>query len=279
MTPHRLVCMGLFSFLLGCFSTPKDSPFQQKGGQWYYRDALIIGSEASSFVALSKHYAKDGRRVYFGDTYRKGQEYFAIKHSRVEVIDGADAATFALIDDAFARDARRIYADGRPLRVADPSTFTPIPGRPFAKDSKAGYYNGWLVPGSSGASFEALDDHFARDARQVFFCDVFVPPNTATPELRSAMLPEADVATFTALGGGYARDAARLYFEDRLIDREPATFSPMADDYARTATQVFYRGVVLKGANVSTFAVTTDSAGNTIGSDGTHRWRYGQPHP
>lgn len=276
MTPHRLIGMGLFSFLLGCFSTSKDSPFQQKGEQWYYREALIVGSEPSSFVVLSSHYAKDARRVYFGDTYRKGQEYFAIKHARVDVIDGADAATFALIDDAFARDARRIYADGRPLAVADPATFAPIPGRPFAKDSKAGYFHGWHVPGSSGATFEALDDHYARDARHVFFCDVFVPPNTATPQLRSAMLADADVASFTLLEGGYARDAARLYFEDRVIDRQPATFAMLADDYARTATQVFYRGAVLQGANVSTFAVTTDTSGYTIGSDGTRRWRYGQ---
>lgn len=278
MTPHRLMCMGLLSFLLGCFA-PKDSPFQQKGGQWYYRDALISGSDASSFVVLSEHYAKDGRRVYFGDTYRKGQEYYAIKHSRVEVIDGADAASFALINDEFARDARRIYADGRPLRVMDPTTFAPIPGRPFERDAKAGYYHGWHIPGSSGATFEALDDHYARDAQHVFFCDVFVPPNTATPQLRSVLLSDADVATFTVLEGGYARDAGRLYYEDRIIDRQPATFSRLPDDYVRTATQVFYRGAVLEGANPSTFAVTTDSAGYTIGSDGTRRWRYGQPQP
>jgi DKNYY family len=279
LIPRRLIRMGLFSFLLACFSKPDDSPFQQKGGQWHYRDTPIAGSEASSFVVLSKDYAKDARRVYFGDTYRKGQEYFAIKHSRVEVIDGADAATFRLIDDHFARDARRIYADGRPLRIADPATFAPIPGRPFARDSRKGYYHGWEIPGSSGPSFDALDDHYGRDAQHVFFCDVVVPPNTATPQLRSVLLQDADVATFTVLDGGYARDAARLYYQDRVIDRQPATFAVMEDDYVRTATQVFYRGSALAGANAATFSVITDSAGYTIGTDGTRRWRYGALQP
>lgn len=277
MTIRRAVAMGLLSFLVGCFSSgSKSSPFQQKDGQWYYRDTPITGSDAGSFQILDDHYAKDARRVYFGDTYRKGQEYYSIKHSRVETIEGADAASFAMLDREYARDARRVYRDGAAIPVRDPSTFQLIPGRLFAHDAKVGYYNGWEIPGSIGAAFVVISDHYARDSAQVFYCDIEVPPNTHQPQLRAAALPKADLASFVALEYEYARDAHQAYYQERVIARNPDTFEVLDDGYARTGSMVFYRGDVLKGANAATFVVTNTGDKGIIGSDGTRSYWMGR---
>ena len=111
----RLV-LGLLPFVHGC-----DSDYERKDGVWhhdgrkldvkqpdafkplkgpfakgadggYYRGSLIAGSDSASFEALDDNYARDKAHAYYCDTYRKGQEYYAIKHNRMAVIEGADAA-------------------------------------------------------------------------------------------------------------------------------------------------------------------------------------------
>ena len=44
---------------------------------------------------------------------------------------------------------------------------------PFASSPEGGYYRGSLVESSDGASFEALDEHYARDKARVYHCDVY----------------------------------------------------------------------------------------------------------
>jgi len=136
--------MGLLSFLFGCGE--KEGPFQQKEGAWYYLETLIEGADAKSFQVLSKHYAKDKNRVYHGDTYRDGREYYMIKHSRAKVLEGADPATFRYLNYDYARDRASVFYEGVAFPVKDVETFELL-DRAFARDRVSGYYQQRPIPG------------------------------------------------------------------------------------------------------------------------------------
>src|SRR6476661_2142452 len=101
--------MGLFSLLFGC---KKPEHYHLTNGVWYfketampiqpgndfksinntfaaddihgfYRGEVIRESIGKTFTALNEHYAKDEKHVYYCDTYRKGEEYYYLKHNKV----------------------------------------------------------------------------------------------------------------------------------------------------------------------------------------------------
>jgi len=104
----------LVAAVAACEKAPP--PFAREGSVWRYKGTVVEEADAPSFAPLSDHYAKDRQRVYYADTYRKGQEYYSVAHPRVVEIAGADAATFRYMERGYARDASRVYFEGnRPL--------------------------------------------------------------------------------------------------------------------------------------------------------------------
>jgi hypothetical protein len=251
--------MGLLSVLFGC--GPGESPFKQKDGAWYYHESLIEGADAKSFQVLSKHYAKDKNRVYHADTYRKGQEYYMIKHSRVKVLEGADPATFRSLDYDYARDKARVFYEGVAFPVKDVDTFELI-DRAFARDRVTGYYQQHAIPGSDGSTFSAVDGSYSKDAKQVFYSTL--EPRGTNPIRRSKPLKGALPESFKVLGiGGYAADSAQVYYRGEVVTRDVASFQLLERGYARTATRVYYDGKPVPGADAATFATLeqlTDTA-------------------
>ncbi|MBI3367349.1 MAG: DKNYY domain-containing protein [Burkholderiales bacterium] len=106
--------IGAVFSLLGCGDASSSSRggYSQQGGQWrfdkavftpedpatfeplshgfardarrgYYRGTLIEQSDGASLQVLGEHEARDRQAVYYADTYRKGQEYWLIRHVRV----------------------------------------------------------------------------------------------------------------------------------------------------------------------------------------------------
>ena len=251
--------MGLLSFLFGCGSS--EGPFQQKDGAWYYHDSPIEGADAKSFQVLSKHYAKDKNRVYHGDTYRDGKEYYMIKHNRVKVLEGADPGTFRYLNYDYARDKATVFYEGVAFPVKDVETFELI-DRAFARDRLTGYYQQQPIPGSDGSSFMRIDDSYSRDAKQVFYSTL--EPRGTNPIRRSTALKGALPESFKVLDvGGYAADAAQVYYRGALVTKDVASFQPLERGYARTATRVYYDGKPVPGADAATFAALeqlTDTA-------------------
>jgi hypothetical protein len=272
--------MGLLSFLFGCDSK---GDYRRKGGEWYYKDhklrmesgggltplnatfarasdhgfyreQRISQSDGATFEALSEHYAKDRARVFYCDTYRKGQEYWAVRYNRVVEIEGADAATFQYLGDDVARDARHVYEAGRRVLVKDVPSFALL-DHGFSRDRVTGYYHLYAVPGSDGATFTALAPNYARDGASAFYARLLYPTDSSPERLHSVRIAGADVASFTALDDGYARDARRIYFEGRDIAPASATFEVLRNGYAKSETQVFHRGRAIDGADAATFAV------------------------
>ena len=156
--------MGLLSFVLSCFSST--GPYHKKDGAWFWKDDRmnvkasesltrlsdefatargvafyrgdeIVGSDGPTFKALNDSLAKDVRRVYYCDTFRKDTEFWLVKRGRSRVIDGADAATFVALASRYARDARRIYWEWEPIPIRDPASFE-VQEFSFARDRTTG---------------------------------------------------------------------------------------------------------------------------------------------
>ena len=208
-------------FLVGtvaaCEKAP--SPFQREGNAWQYKGAAIEGVDAPSFAPLSDHYAKDRNRVYYGDTYREGREYFSIAHPRVAAIAGADAATFRYIERGYARDASRVYFEGAPHAVADVATFALL-DYVFARDKASAYCHMTAIAGSDAATFTVLDGHYAKDRARVYWCGIEVDGGARPPYVQVLAL-DADVGSFALVdatdGDSDARDARGAFKRGRRV--------------------------------------------------------------
>jgi hypothetical protein len=251
MRPPLPLLMGLLSFLLGCVDRAKPGPFQQKEGAWHYRDRPIEGADRATFTPFDDHYAKDARRVYYGDTYRDGQEYYLVKHARVRPVEGADAATFVLMTEGYARDASHVYFEGERFAARDPASFQVL-GDGFARDRVAGYYMREPVAGSDGRTFARLDDHYARDAARVYHADV---DRRDAGAVRVRRLDGADAAAFRALDDGYATDGRRVWYEGEALTSDARGFAALGFGYAKNGAEVFYMGEPIPGADAATFAL------------------------
>lgn len=230
-----------------------DDLFARDNIRGYYRGTPIEGSDGATFVVVSENEARDKAHVYWCDTFRKGQEYWSIPHLRIGRIEGADAATYVSIGKGYARDARRVYAQGVPFAVRDPATFVPLEGA-FGRDSQRGYYARVEIAGSDGPSFETIDERdtsYARDrvAGYYGYRDIDsprepnVPPRTVVQKLRKAT---------------------------------PASIRVLGRDYAADDSHVWHRGLLVDGADASTFAVDTTYLGEADASDKSGAWLFGK---
>lgn len=268
---RSVLLMGLLSFLFGCdrggayrkkdgawhykdsrldvaepsrFTALNDA-FATAGAQVFYRDGTVDGADAATFQALDDHYAKDARRVYHADTYRKGQEYYLVRHNRVTPLD-ADPASFRLLTQRYARDTAHVWFEGKPFAVRDVASFEVL-DYGFARDRVTGYYMREPVPGSDGSTFAFVDGNYAKDATHVFWCDLETDGGAHPAEMRSARLPEANAATFRALEGRYGTDGARVYYKASLVKGADAA-SFVALDFpedsvdARDDAATYYEG-------------------------------------
>lgn len=250
-----LMLSALFTLLTGCSGS---GPYSQKDGKWlfekeavpvpagesltplnnrfaksktaaFYRSTAIAGADAGSFEALTENYAKDRSHVWYADTYRKGQEYYAIVHARVTELTGADPATFVSLDSSdgslargYAKDKARVWFEGQQF-TADAASFTVLEYG-FAKDAVSGYYMRQAIPGSDGPTFAGIDSAWSKDARHVWWSDVDLG-STPPGALVTRMAEGADPATFQALENGYGKDAKHVYFQGNVVEgADPATF-------------------------------------------------------
>lgn len=199
--------MGLFAFLWSCVrgDDKPDTPFEQRKGVWYYGDVTVDSADAGSFRSLSEHYAVDARQVYYGESYRKGQEYYAVRRFRVWVVDGADPLTFRLLRDPYARDESQVYFKGARLPVRDPTSFELTGWGLYTRDRIVAYFDDVEIDGSDGASFRPLSNHYAVDRAHVYY-DNRVISN--------------DPGTFEVLENGAARTAT-VYFQDGQVAPPP----------------------------------------------------------
>jgi hypothetical protein len=177
---------------------PLNATFARDAQRAFYRGSPVPGSEGSSFEALSEHEARDRRAVYWADTYRKGQEYWSIRHLRIVELVGADPASYRVLGHGYSRDHRQAWFEGEPFKVRDVASFEPLNAM-FARDRLHGYYERMEIADSDGASFTMVDErdlHYARDRYRVYHAriDIDTEPNRPRPVV--TVVRGVDPATF-----------------------------------------------------------------------------------
>lgn len=276
-----ILAAGLLPFLFGCGDDKSptgvnQTPFELKGALWHYHETPIEGADAKSFQVINSHYAKDKDRVYFGDTYRKGQEYYMVRHSRVKVLEGADPATFRHLDYDYARDKSLVFYEGVAFPVRDIETFELI-DREYARDRVTAYYQRRQIAGSDGTTFALIERGYSKDAKHIFYSG----PDPREPNAidRSKTLKGARLESFKVLSGGYAADAVQVYYRGDLLTKEVSSFEVLKDGYARSATRVYFLGKSIPGADAASFEVLERDTGTVDAKDRKTQYRHGEKVP
>lgn len=151
--------------------------------------------------------------------------------------------------------------DGHRIQVTQANAFKPLKG-PFAKSPEGGYFRGSLIDDSDGASFEALDDHYARDKVRVYHCDTYRKGQDyyTVKYDRIDVLKAADAASFRIIKDGYARDAAHLYFiGTRVAVRDLESFVVLEHDYAKDKLVGYYQRTPVPGSDGASFTILNSS--------------------
>ena len=130
--------------------------------------------------------------------------------------------------------------------------------RRFAKTATQAFFRATPIIGAEAASFQALDEHHARDSRQVWHADTYRDSQDyfTTRRIRIRPLEGADAASFTLLGGDYARDRQRVWYEGTPFPvKDAASFEVLDNGFARDRQQGYYLQTAVPGSDGASFTV------------------------
>lgn len=191
----------------------------------------IDDADLATFQVLNRCYAKDARRAYY--VTQKSIASASITAFRVIPCEIRTLAG-KREDHKYACDAEHVYYAGRPLREADPATFTQWGESRYFADKAHLWFDNQRIEGADRSSFIVYDeDDSAGDAAT----DRFRPYWAGTPrfdagarELWGDYFPAhpelrdywwhaeqeraASAPPRRALGDGYAGDGRRIYLRD-----------------------------------------------------------------
>ena len=183
-------------------------------------------------------------------------------------------ACFSSTGPYHKKDGSWYWKDDR-MNIKDSESLTMLTDH-FATAAGVAYYRGGVIPGSDAATFRALNDWLAKDAKHVYYCDTYRKDTEYWLVKRGMAVPidGADAATFLALASRYSRDTARIYWEGQPIAiKDPATFEVLISSYARDRITGYYLQVPVEGSDGATFAAVSDF----YAKDATHVWYSGAP--
>jgi hypothetical protein len=133
--------------------------------------------------------------------------------------------------------------------------------RRFAKSATQAFFRATPIIGADPASFQALDEHHARDGRQVWHADTYRDSQDyfTTRRIRIRRLEGADAASFRLLGDDYASDTKRVWHEGTTFPvKDAATFQVLDRGFARDRQQGYHLQAAIPGSDGATFTVLDD---------------------
>lgn len=132
------------------------------------------------------------------------------------------------------------------------------PGHEFSIADGVVHYRDATIEGADSGTFKPLDDHYAKDARQVYYASTYRVGQDyfTTKRARIRVVEGADGRSFRLLRDGYARDAQRVYFEGGPIEVEDVdTFELLDSGFARDRVRGYYMEEPVPGSDGATFVV------------------------
>ncbi|CAN5159664.1 hypothetical protein BH09BAC4_BH09BAC4_05220 [soil metagenome] len=143
------------------------------------------------------------------------------------------------------------------MRSADYDSFQELNAF-FANDKVRGYYQGIPLDWSTGTSFSALDEQFAKDNAIVYYCDNYLDFRLfeTTRKDKISRLSGADGNSFQAIAYDYAKDKFRAYYkESGFAVVDVATFSPLDYLYGQDKQVGYFHLKPIPGSDGSSFDV------------------------
>ena len=126
----------------------------------------------------------------------------------------------------------------------------------FAKDSTTAYYKDNAFGYADVATFEAVDEHYAKDKNKVYFCDEYREGQNyyLTKRQTIAEVKHAHPPSFTSLGHGYGKDQAHAYFEGNAFAvKDVATFVSIDRHFSKDEMHAYLDLLPVAGSDGKTF--------------------------
>lgn len=233
------------------------SGYKEKDGKVTFNGKEIDGK---GFIVLNKSFAKNDSTVYYKE---RAFEY-------------ADVATFVALDEHYAKDKDKAYycdeyREGQNYYLTKKQTIVTIENAmpasfeslqdDYARDARQAYCKGIVFKVKDVASLTVIDGRFLKDKYQVYF--------------EKAPVKNADVNSFRILNNNYASDTNRIYYygfhneanngiHEVPCDRE--SFALLEYPYSKDKGAAFYVYTKISGSDASSFAVV----GNGFSKDKYH---------
>ena len=183
-------------------------------------------------------------------------------------IKGADPKTFSYVSDDYAKDAEKVFWKGREILQADPDTFFIIDGKNlWSKDSKDMYHADVAIGVKDLETFAILNDAWAKDEVAYYFIK----------ELFQKTIVQCDHESMVLLNGFYAKDKIGAFRgTSRIKGSDPETFRALNDAYAIDKFNAYHGSAIIKGADLETF-----KPGRYYyeAEDKNNTYQYGIPNP
>ena len=143
----------------------------------------------------------------------------------------------------------------------------------FAKDSATAYYKERAFQYADVPTFEAVDEHYAKDKNKVYYCDEYREGQNyyMTKKQTIEELDNVSPASFVSLGNGYGKDAQHAFFCGKnFAVKDIGSFKSIDINFAKDTLQAYLNCIPIKESDGKTFEITDRS----FAKDSKHIYYY-----
>jgi hypothetical protein len=147
------------------------------------------------------------------------------------------------------------YYDDMLIHLEPGEKLKPLNNR-FARSAQHGFYRGSAIDSSDGASFEAIDSHYAKDKASVFYCDTYRKGQEYYfyKHSRTEKIQGADPVSFVYLEQGYAKDNKAVYYESYAFPvKDVASFKVLTYGFTKDRYMAYCDQIPVEGSDGETF--------------------------
>ena len=252
----------------------------------YKKENRLSGIDPATFEEIDAAFTKDKNNIYYEDVPMKGIDpktfepfvnYTHVKDKngihhfyqfnddlvveKVELSPEIDLKTLQSFENyaEYSKDKNNVYYDFQKIEGADIKTFEPD-GYSIGKDKKGVYYKTHKINGIDVNSTEVLENEFYKDKNNIYYrnkkLENFKPENFEV--ISSSLVGQnEDFYYFTE---DENNNTKFILLENKNVDAE--TFEVLDEEYTKDKNNVYYRGKILKGADVKTFDIHYNKSDN-----------------
>ena len=252
----------------------------------YKKENRLSGIDPATFEEIDAAFTKDKNNIYYEDVPMKGIDpktfepfvnYTHVKDKngihhfyqfnddlvveKVELSTEIDLKTLQSFENyaEYSKDKNNVYYDFQKIEGADIKTFEPE-GFFIGKDKKGVYYKTHKINGIDVNSTEVLENEFYKDKNNIYYrnkkLENFKPENFEVIS-SSLVRQNEDFYYFTE---DENNNTKFILLENKNIDAE--TFEVLDEEYTKDKNNVYYKGKILKGADVKTFDIHYNKSDN-----------------